>query len=109
MYLGKRKRYNKYDKSVLNVQIIHLLSGIALMILIGGSADITRLFAIMLCVFFGVIGVFSFINSIVLSRRTVRMMHLRIPTVIKNIFWILDGAFIVGFIMFFQLYNFWSC
>ena len=109
VYLGKRKRYNKYDKSVLNVQIIHLLSGIALMILIGGSADITRLFAIMLCVFFGVIGVFSFINSIVLSRRTVRMMHLRIPTVIKNIFWILDGAFIVGFIMFFQLYNFWSC
>lgn len=119
--MNKTEERSRLNISLTFQQIIFSLIGILflafLSIVTEGKVDITDTMIICFCIGFASLAIFSFANVIVLIVRTWKILMLKTPIlktkkqkkiVAKNIITILGALFIVGFVAYFQLYNFWS-
>lgn len=103
----RRKFENRIDKSIFLAQIMQIMLGITLFVLLSVTS-ITRTFVIIFCLFEAMIAFASLINATSLIYATIKSSDIKKYMVVRNIFWTLCSIFTCGFILYFQLYRFWS-
>ena len=98
-------RRKKTHKAALLAQLLMIISG-AMLIIVISAASVTKAFAVVFCLTEAVIALLSFLNAVYLIYG---MFKSEKHTAAKNIFYTLCSIFTFGFIVYFQLFNFWSC
>ena len=104
----KRIRRKNSDKAAILTQILLIASGALLLIIISASS-VTKTFAVIFCLLEAVIALLSLSNAVYMIYRTIKSEQPKKRDVARNILWTICNIFTFGFIIYFQLFNFWNC
>lgn len=105
----KKIKLTVFDKSILLMQVINAGVGIFLFILNFVVSSVVKPFSVLEGILAAVVAVIAVTNAFFLVYKTVKEQGLKKYIIVKYYLWALIGAFISGFIIYFQLWNFWSC
>lgn len=100
--------YTSVDKSILIQQLIYVLSVILFICLF--LAPVTYNFGMTACsgIMAGIFGIASLINGVFLFYHTAKGKDMKKGQAVKQCLWGILGVYCFGFVMVFQLYNFWN-
>lgn len=97
------------DKCILLLQVIISGLGVNIFFLNFIVTSVTKPFSIISGVLAAVVIVLAIACTLILIYKTVKEKDLKKRVIVKYLLWALIGAFISGFIIYFQLWNFFSC
>ena len=97
------------DKCILLLQVIISGLGVNIFFLNFIVTSVTKPFSVISCILAAVVIVLAIACTLILIYKTVKEKDLKKRVIVKYLLWALIGAFISGFVIYFQLWNFLSC
>ncbi len=108
----KKGEGSVHKKSFILQEAMFSLAGLLLLayisVVTGGTVYVSDAMLICFCGGFIIIGIISLVNAVAIALGTLKSRRLKKQNLLKSIFTVVGGLFIFGFIVYFQLYKFWS-